>query len=236
MKNPFLWLAATVGLLIWSAYEMYPPTSRNLIEQFEREAENTQDPTFKTILTKARELAAQPGARPFNSLLEAAGTNSLERYFPRLEIPSGRETNRFILNRLQRDALGRLRLGLDLQGGMSFVVQMDTNDLKEASARNRALDQAVEILRRRVDRFGVAEPLIQRTGEDTIEIQVPGLTDAEKEAVKTQIEKAAFLEFCLVHPENDRLLTEGLVPPGYRVLTEVRKDRDGREIDRKSVV
>jgi SecD/SecF fusion protein len=111
---------------------------------------------------------------------------------------------------------------------MSFVVQMDTNDLKEASARNRALDQAVEILRRRVDRFGVAEPLIQRAGDDTIEIQVPGLTDAEKDAVKTQIEKAAFLEFCLVHPDNDRLLTEGLVPPGYRVLTEVRKDREGR--------
>jgi SecD/SecF fusion protein len=105
---------------------------------------------------------------------------------------------------------------------------MDTNDLKEASARNRALDQAVEILRRRVDRFGVAEPLIQRAGDDTIEIQVPGLTDAEKDAVKTQIEKAAFLEFCLVHPDNDRLLTEGLVPPGYRVLTEVRKDREGR--------
>ena len=228
MKNPFLWLTAAIGLLVWSAYELYPPTGRDIIEQFEREAENTQDPNFRTILTKARELAAQPGARSFPSLLDAAGTNSLERYFPRIEIPAGRETNRFILNRLQRDSLGKVKLGLDLQGGMSFVVQMDTNDLKEASARNRALDQAVEILRRRVDRFGVAEPLIQRAGEDTIEIQVPGLTDAEKDAVKTQIEKAAFLEFCLVHPDNDRLLTEGLVPPGYRVLTEVRKDREGR--------
>lgn len=228
MKNPFLWLTAAIGLLVWSAYELYPPTGRDIIEQFEREAENTQDPNFRTILAKARESAAKPGARSFTSLLEAAGTNSLERYFPRIEIPAGRETNRFILNRLQRDSLGKVKLGLDLQGGMSFVVQMDTNDLKEASARNRALDQAVEILRRRVDRFGVAEPLIQRAGEDTIEIQVPGLTDAEKDAVKTQIEKAAFLEFCLVHPENDRLLTEGLVPPGYRVLTEVRKDREGR--------
>jgi SecD/SecF fusion protein len=228
MKNPFLWLTAAIGLLVWSAYELYPPTGRDIIEQFEREAENTQDPNFRTILAKAREDAAKPGARSFTSLLEAAGTNSLERYFPRIEIPAGRETNRFILNRLQRDSLGKIKLGLDLQGGMSFVVQMDTNDLKEASARNRALDQAVEILRRRVDRFGVAEPLIQRAGEDTIEIQVPGLTDAEKDAVKTQIEKAAFLEFCLVHPDNDRLLTEGLVPPGYRVLTEVRKDREGR--------
>jgi SecD/SecF fusion protein len=228
MKNPFLWLTAAIGLLVWSAYELYPPTGRDIIEQFEREAENTQDPNFRTILAKAREDAAKPGARSFTSLLEAAGTNSLERYFPRIEIPAGRETNRFILNRLQRDSLGKIKLGLDLQGGMSFVVQMDTNDLKEASARNRALDQAVEILRRRVDRFGVAEPLIQRAGDDTIEIQVPGLTDAEKDAVKTQIEKAAFLEFCLVHPDNDRLLTEGLVPPGYRVLTEVRKDREGR--------
>ncbi len=228
MKNPFLWLAATIGILVWSAFELYPPTNRDLIGQFEREAENTQDPVFKSILSKAHDLAAQPGARSYTALLSAAGTNSLERYFPRVEIPAGKETNRVILNRLQKNALGKVKLGLDLQGGMSFVVKMDTNDLKDATARVRALDQAVEVLRRRVDRFGVAEPTIQRAGEDAIEIQVPGLTDAEKEAVKAQIEKAAFLEFCLVHPESDRLLSEGLVPPGYRILTEVRKDRDGR--------
>ncbi|MBX3746460.1 MAG: protein translocase subunit SecD [Verrucomicrobiae bacterium] len=224
MKNPFFWLTAVVVVLLWSAYEMYPPKGRSLLEQFEREAENTQDPVFRSILEQARTLEAQGGAS-FENLLTAAGTNSLERYFPRVEIPAGGETNRVILNRLQRNSLGKIRLGLDLQGGMSFMVQMRTNELKEPGSRDRALDQAVEILRKRVDRFGVAEPTIQKAGVDRIEIQMPGLTQAQIDDVKATIERAAFLKFCIVHPESDRLLQEGLVPPGYEVLHETRTDR-----------
>ncbi len=226
MKNPFPWLIAVVVVILWSAYELYPPTGRPLLAQVERDAENTQDPIFREILTKAREAEAK-GANPFNSFLSAAGTNSLERFFPRVEIPAGKETNRTILNHVQRAALGQLKLGLDLQGGMSFLVQMKTNEFKDSDALERALDQAVEILRRRVDKYGVAEPTIQKSGTDRIEIQMPGLTDAEKTEVKQQIERAAFLEFRMVHPENARLLEEGLIPAGYEILTEVQKNRDG---------
>ncbi|MBL9135238.1 MAG: protein translocase subunit SecD [Verrucomicrobiales bacterium] len=230
MKNPLPWFLSVLIILAWSAYELYPPTSRPLLAQFEREAENTQDPVFKEILAKARELDAQGTANSFQNLLSAAGTNSLERFFPRIDLTTAKETNRTILNRLQRDALGQVKLGLDLQGGMSFVVQMQTNELKRSEDIERALDQAVEILRRRVDKYGVAEPSIQKTGGDRIEIQMPGLTESEKDAVKRQIERAAFLEFRMVHPESDRMLADGLVPYGYEILTEVRRDRkSGRE-------
>ncbi|MGE3309420.1 MAG: protein translocase subunit SecD [Limisphaerales bacterium] len=226
MKNPFPWLITVVVVLLWSAYELYPPTGRPLLAQVERDAENTQDPVFREILAKARENESK-GINSFNSLLTAAGTNSLERYFPRIEIPVGAETNRTILNHVQRAALGQIKLGLDLQGGMSFLVQMKTNEFKDTDALERALDQAVEILRRRVDKYGVAEPTIQKSGSDRIEIQMPGLTDAEKIEVKQQIERAAFLEFRMVHPENARLLEEGLIPAGYEILTEVERNRDG---------
>jgi len=235
MKNPFPWLITVVVVLLWSAYELYPPTGRPLLAQVERDAENTQDPVFREILSKARDLEGK-GVSSFNSMVEAAGTNSLERFFPRIEIPTGKDTNRIILNHLQRAALGKIKLGLDLQGGMSFLVQMQTNDFKDSDALERAMDQAVEILRRRVDRYGVAEPTIQKSGTDRIEIQMPGLTDAEKTAVKQQLEKAAFLEFCMVHPENDRLMEEGLIPAGYRLLTEVEKNRDGTTFSRQLLV
>ena len=228
MKNPFPWLAATILILLWAAYEIYPPTGRPLLAQFERDADNTSDPTFKAILSKARELESQPGRSGLAKLLEAAGTNSLERFFPRFEIPEGKDTNRAILNHLQRRSLGRIKLGLDLQGGMEFVVQMATNEFKDYDALERALDQAVEILRRRVDKFGVAEPSIQKSGTDRIQIQMPGLTDSEKQEVKSQIERAAFLEFRMVHPDNDRLMQEGLVPAGYEILTEVERGRNGQ--------
>ncbi|MCC6232482.1 MAG: protein translocase subunit SecD [Verrucomicrobiales bacterium] len=224
MKNPFPWIVAVVVVLLWAAYESYPPTNRTLLSQFERDAENTQDPTFKSILATARELEAKGASNGFANLLAAAGTNSLERFFPHVEVPAGKDTNRVILNDLQRKSLGQLKLGLDLQGGMSFIVRMKTDQLKDQADMERALDQAVEILRRRVDRYGVAEPTIQRLGTDSIEIQMPGLTDAEKEAVADTIKKAARLEFRMVHEDSFRLIQEGLVPPGYELLTEVRKD------------
>jgi hypothetical protein len=224
MKNTFLWLAAVIGVLLWSAYEMYPPTARSLLTQFELDAENTQDGVLPGILGKAREWEGKPGSNTINNLLAAAGTNSLERYFPRMDVPTGKETNRFILNQLQRRSLGQIKLGLDLQGGMQFVVRMQTNEFKDPAALERALDQAVEILRRRVDSLGVAEPTLQKSGSDRIEIQMPGLTDSEKDEARRRIEKAAFLQFRMVHDESESLLQQGLVPFGYEVLTEVRKD------------
>jgi SecD/SecF fusion protein len=231
MKNRLPWFLAVVVLVLWSAYELYPPSTRPLIDQFERSTVLPQDPTFQAIVRAAREQEAQQPGHSFDHLLTAAGDQNLQRFFPNINVPAGRETNRTVLNRLQRDALGQLKLGLDLQGGMSFVVQMQTNEFKATDARERALDQAVEILRKRVDRFGVAEPSIQKIGIDQVEIQMPGLTEAEKDAVKRQIERAAFLEFRMVHPESDRLLEEGLIPPGHEVLTEVVRGRDGVEVN-----
>ena len=104
----------------------------------------------------------------------------------------------FILNRLQRDAAGKIKLGLDLQGGTAFLVEMDTNALA-ASIRNGdtnavvtqsdtagAISQAVEVLRKRVDQFGVAEPTIQPEGGNQILIQLPGLSEADKTSAATK--------------------------------------------------
>lgn len=59
-----------------------------------------------------------------------------------------------------------------------------------------AVEQAIETLRSRVDTFGVAEPLIQRSGEDRIILQMPGISDVE--AVKRIVGNVAKLEFRLV--------------------------------------
>jgi hypothetical protein len=133
-----------------------------------------------------RGASAANRANPFNEILAAAGTNSLERFFPRLEIPAGNDTNRFILNTLQRDALGRIKLGLDLQGGMSFLVQMQTNEFKDSDALQRALDQAVEILRRRV--AASAWPNLDRNPARTASRSRCRAYRCRKEDAKRQIE------------------------------------------------
>ena len=158
-KNLWKWLLV-IFIVAWSLWEIYPPTNRDLVEEFKSRAVNT-DTNFTAILDRVQSLEKQAPGRAFANLLEAIGTNDISRYFPFVNVASETEPTLAILHRVQRDALGKIKLGLDLQGGTSFLVKMDTNQVSQAEQKSRALSQAVEVLRKRVDRFGVAEPIIQ---------------------------------------------------------------------------
>jgi preprotein translocase subunit SecD len=75
-------------------------------------------------------------------------------------------------------------------------------DSKEAEyTKKRAVDQAIEVIRNRVDQFGVSEPEITLQGIDRILIQLPGIRDAQR-AINL-IGRTALLEFKLVDEEGD---------------------------------
>ncbi len=122
----------------------------------------------------------------------------------------------YSLSPAQRDALPTqeladlrkkaIHLGLDLQGGMHLVLEVDRSRLNAAEAKD-APDRAMEVIRNRIDQFGVAEPLVQKQGEDRIVVQLPGLTDRQR-AIDL-IGKTALLEFKLVRtPEETRAVLE----------------------------
>src|SRR5208283_1480205 len=191
-RNNFWRFILVVLVILWSLYELYPPEGRDLLVFFREKAVN-RDPAFTAILTNAVALQKTMPEKPYDNLVEAIGTNDITRYFPAFGAKEQLHPTPFILNRLQREAAGRIRLGLDLQGGTSFLVSMDTNRLAQASDADTALSHAVEVLRRRVDRFGVAEPLIQPEGKNRILVQLPGLSAADQETAKVSIQKAAYL-------------------------------------------
>lgn len=232
-RNHFWKLVLILLVLTWSVAEFYPPKNRNLIDVFQEQAIH-RDTNFTAIVARAREMDKARPNQPFNNLREAVGTNDITHYFPYKIADT--DPTRAILNRVQQKAAGKIKLGLDLQGGTSFVVGVDTSHLEASTnrdssmeSRDRVLSQAVEVLRKRVDRFGVAEPLIQPMGDNRIVIQLPGLSEADKDSAKTQLSKAAYLEFRLVHPESAQLIQEGLGAPGYERLSMKRKDGEGRE-------
>jgi len=88
-----------------------------------------------------------------------------------------------------------LHLGLDLKGGMHIVLQIDKSHLKPEEQKG-AIDRALQIIRNRVDQFGVSEPLIQKQGTDRILVQLPGVVN--KKRAEEIIGKTALLEFKLV--------------------------------------
>ncbi len=241
-QNNNLWKFLFVVFLIgWSFIQMYPPTPRDLVKEFAARSKD-HDATFSNILARVDALQKAGTNSEFANLRAAIGSNDIEGYFNFINASNEPDPTTFILNQIQRAAAGKIKLGLDLQGGTAFLVAMDTNALAasisagdtNAVARAEetagAISQAVEVLRKRVDEFGVAEPVIQPEGANQILIQLPGLSEADKESAATNIQKAAFLEFRLVKEDSDEILANNEpIPPGYEVLKHFEPPENGKQ-------
>jgi SecD/SecF fusion protein len=115
----------------------------------------------------------------------------------------------------------KIALGLDIKGGTSFLIKLQQLD-KDKPITPGLLDQAVEVIRKRVDYFGAGEPIISPVGQDRILVQIPGLDTAKIQEAREQLSKVAKLEFRLVYPDNgERLgaIDKGtdVVPPEYKI-------------------
>jgi preprotein translocase subunit SecD len=85
-----------------------------------------------------------------------------------------------------------LKLGLDLRGGMYASLEVDESKGTVAN-KGEALDRALKVVRTRIDEFGVAEPIVQKAGNDRIIVELPGIDDPER--AEGILEKSAFLQF-----------------------------------------
>jgi preprotein translocase subunit SecD len=99
------------------------------------------------------------------------------------------------------------QLGLDLQGGISVNLQPVRNGKVVDDVKPEQLDEAIAIIRKRVDALGVAEPEVSRQG-NTITVQLPGAKDQQQ--VLDVVGKTAELRFRPV------LQTVGQVPTGAK--------------------
>jgi SecD/SecF fusion protein len=130
---------------------------------------------------------------------------SLWSIYPSMKLWSMSESDKQTLKTTEpQDLIGlekkALKLGLDLKGGMHVVLQVDESKLKE-DERKDAVDRALEIIRNRVDQFGVSEPLILKQGADRIAVELPGLQDVER--AQALIGQTAQLEFKLLESDEN---------------------------------
>jgi len=105
-----------------------------------------------------------------------------------------------------------LKRGLDLQGGMHLALELDQSQRVSADP-SRDIDLALTVLRKRIDEFGVAEPVVQKSGSERIVVELAGIGDPAR--AKNIVQKSAFLEFRIVDktgalekaiPSLDRIL------------------------------
>jgi len=153
-----------------------------------------------------------------------------------------------------KDEKGRiLQLGLDLSGGMSVVIKADLDALEKKKGttldktdRDDAVTRAIEVLKSRIDTFGVSEPVIKReSGGDRIFIELPG--DVDPERVNSFLRGKGSLSLNIVDDEataavnqwiaanpssiNDKNQVEGIpqeiLGAGLELRTYFKKDRFG---------
>ena len=134
----------------------------------------------------------------------------------------------------------KVRLGLDLNGGTSFTLGVDTEKLaqsiiaaepsitnqegaveaKIAKTLEGCDDRIIQVIRRRVDAMGTNEPVIQGMKNHRLLVQLPGADEKTRKEAKASLQNAAFLEFRLTHPKNDqlvsKLLSKDVAPEGYK--------------------
>ena len=148
-----------------------------------------------------------------------------------------------------------VKLGLDLSGGMSIVVKADLDaavasqgDMlapeNVAAFKQQAMDNVIETLTSRIDRFGLSEPVIRQQGEDRIYIELPGAADSSR--INSIImgkgilnfrevyenETVFFNEYYRANPSkvfaaNGELLDLSLIPEDAEVLGLYQKDEYG---------
>jgi len=205
------------------------------------------DLSFLTNVAKKQyKSAKQPLPESWNA------RNVLEAFSNRREALEAIETKYrdeiFALKDLQKNAV---KLGLDLSGGLSIVLQANLDALSEKLGRSLneddrvdAMNRALEVLNSRIDRFGLTEPVIRRQGTDQIYVEIPGTADPErindiimgKGSLAFHMEDeeatAAFYNYYRANPTttfdaSGKLIDPTIVPSDVMVLGFFVKDRYG---------
>jgi preprotein translocase subunit SecD len=151
--------------------------------------------------------------------------------YPRKVIERVKRGDRYVFDTVTRVPLKR---GLDLQGGMHLALEIDESK-GTVPDRSEALDRAIKVVRTRIDEFGVAEPVVQKSGDSQIIVELPGIDDPQR--AMAVVQKSAFLEFQItdktqalekVLPRFDALVKEsGLAGKAPGVLGDTAKSDKG---------
>lgn len=114
---------------------------------------------------------------------------------------------------LLKKQLGRQQI--NIANGADGELRLTYTDVALTEMQSRALAQTLQVLRSRVDQFGVAEPVIQQQGKNRVIVELPGVKDVSR--AKAAIGKTAQLTFHLV---DDSVASGGMVPLGLMMLQE----------------
>ncbi len=236
MTGNMYWKLAVASLVVaWAVVNLIPFRDTPFEEYIEREA-SAHHEDFRELIERAQERVDrqdEPSVFMAMKRIAAEEGTDISRFFPHIPLERSlvnvERRNDVLMAELLRRSQPRLQPGLDLRGGVAFILRAAVDEELESWRREEQLNQAIQIIRSRADGLGVAEPVIRPIGTSRIEVQLPGLTTRDNPDAAGELQRPALLEFALVHRDLDpRTTPEDEYPPNYRVLTLERFDEQGR--------
>ena len=247
-------MLAIVTMVIFAA-AMYPLTPKNFYETFKGLLKDKNDPVAAELIADAQ--ARQAKDRDIfesQALLAAADEKGVN--LANMLKGEGLENNRDAMSLIRKKASSSIRLGLDLNGGVEFYLELLPDEDKKEEIENdfkHYRDVAIEQLRKRLEQMKIFEAELAPSGERHIVLRAPIVTNDEKAKLRDMIQMSAKLHFRLVENVSGEELARykadpNSVPPGTEYmeytaiengkpqvrgyLVAVRPEMDGKNIDK----
>lgn len=227
-SRTWFWKIAVSLVALAVAWYEFHPIAPTPLDQFVPTQVIAQKPEFDKLHAEALERvkrykdaavpADQKSVSYFQALRDigegrgrAAPVDFRPFFFTEAQIvrePDQAKRNGIVLKQLLVGSQGRLKLGLDLQGGVSFTLKVDPTGAESGEkgsadksnvSRADMVNQALQVMEQRVNQFGVAEPVLRPVGDLSLEVQLPGEDAANNPDVIDSLKKPAKLEFRQVH-------------------------------------
>ncbi|MDR2436210.1 MAG: protein translocase subunit SecD [Puniceicoccales bacterium] len=229
-SSAFKWLAS-IFVVCAALYGLFPLKDQPFGKYLEQHVE-CDGVKFKEILSRAQLCVSSGRSKTLFAALKelSAGEGiDLAHFFPDIDLADIKnlsKRNDLLLNILLARSQSRIKLGLDLKGGISCILRVG----QAANGDPSLIDKAIDIIRQRIDAFGISEPVVRKSGNNCIEIQLPGVSTEDNPDVINCIKKPAKLEFRLVSDRLPKSRFE-VAPIGYELLTIEHQDASGDTIE-----
>lgn len=202
MKQSIFWkLVITAIIMAWAILSLFPLNDTEFREYVM--AEPVANPAEFNALVEEADSKVVEGYPFVSALRDTANAQQIDlhdQFFPHIEMvrePDLERKNKIILDYLYEQSRGKLRKGLDLDGGVSMVLSIDEEATPQRSGE--LLQKAVEIISERVNGLGVAEAVVRPLPPNRLEVQLPGIDLSQNPELIDAMVKPARLEFRTSH-------------------------------------
>lgn len=218
------------------ALAIHPLTPRDFYQTLRKTINAGDAAGIEEMIADAqRRQQERPDLLPAAAMLEAADAAGVE--LKTLTGMTEAVDNSDVIGMVRKRASSSIRLGLDLNGGVEFVLNLipdgealAAGGFTPAEAERRVRenfseyrDLAMEALRRRLESQNIHETEITPFGSRGLSLKAPLVSRDEKDKLRKLIQMSSKLQFRLVHPRSAELLADGpaavaMIPAGYEVM------------------